>query len=137
MSLESALRQLGKEIQQDERFVRLQAAAKANDEDKELQDKMGEMQLISLNYQQEQEKGEAADQDKLSQLQKDYESLYNEIMSMQTMVEYSGVAHEMEHMAQYISRMIGLFFDGEDPDTCELASEDACTHDCSTCGGCH
>ena len=59
MSLESALRQLGKEIQQDERFVRLQAAAKANDEDKELQDKMGEMQLISLNYQQEQEKGEA------------------------------------------------------------------------------
>ena len=52
MSLESALRQLGKEIQQDERFVRLQAAAKANDEDKELQDKMGEMQLISLNYQQ-------------------------------------------------------------------------------------
>ena len=56
---------------------------------------------------------------------------------MQTMVEYSGVAHEMEHMAQYISRMIGLFFDGEDPDTCELPPEDACTHDCSTCGGCH
>lgn len=137
MSLESALRQLGKEIQQDERFIKLQAAAKANDEDKALQGKMGEMQLISLNYQQEAEKAAEADAEKMQQLQKDYEALYTEIMSMETMTEYSQVAHEMEKMAQYISQMIGLFFDGQDPETCEIPTEESCTHDCSTCGGCH
>lgn len=56
MSIESALRELGKEIQKDERFVALQVAAKANDADESLQQQMQEMQLISLKYQQEAEK---------------------------------------------------------------------------------
>lgn len=57
MSIESALRELGKEIQKDERFIALQAAAKVNDADESLQQQMQEMQLISLKYQQEAEKG--------------------------------------------------------------------------------
>ena len=60
MSIESALRELGKEIQKDERFIALQAAAKVNDADENLQQQMQEMQLISLKYQQEAEKGEEA-----------------------------------------------------------------------------
>ena len=56
MSIESALRELGKEIQKDERFIALQAAAKVNDADESLQQQMQEMQLISLKYQQEAEK---------------------------------------------------------------------------------
>ena len=47
--------------------------------------------------------------------------------------DYDG---EMEKMAQYISGMIGLFFDGQDAETCQLP-EEGCTHDCCTCGGCH
>ena len=53
------------------------------------------------------------------------------------MQNYSAAASEMEKMAQYISGMIGLFFDGQDAETCELPPQDACTHNCSTCGGCH
>ena len=40
MSLESALRELGKEIQADPRFEALQAAAKVNDADEALQQQM-------------------------------------------------------------------------------------------------
>ena len=129
MSIESALRELGKEIQKDERFAALQAAAKAND---------GEMQLITLKYQQEAEKGEEASQDRIAQLQEDYQKLYAEIMESENMQKYSAAAAEMEQMAQYISGMIGLFFDGQDAETCELPKpEEGCTHDCGTCGGCH
>ena len=46
MSLESALRELGKEIQKDERFAALQAAAKANDGDEKLQQQMQELQQM-------------------------------------------------------------------------------------------
>ena len=137
MSLESALRELGKEIQKDERFAALQAAAKANDGDEQQQ--MQELQLISLKYQQEAEKANDADKDRIESLQADYQKLYGEIMESENMQKYSAAASAMEEMAQYISGMMGLFFDGQDPETCELPQqqEGGCTHDCCTCGGCH
>ena len=137
MSIESALRELGKEIQKDERFIALQAAAKVNDADENLQQQMQEMQLISLKYQQEAEKGEEASQERIQKFQEDYQKLYTEIMAGENMQNYSSAAYEKEKMAQYISGMIGLFFDGQDAETCELPPQDACTHNCSTCGGCH
>lgn len=136
MSLESALRELGKEIQADERFAALKAAAAVNDADQALQEQMQEMQLLSLKYQQEAEKGEEASQERIEELQKEYQDLYNKIMEGDNMKNYSAAAAQMEQMAQYISGMIGLFFDGQDPETCEISAEN-CTHDCSTCGGCH
>ncbi len=136
MSLESALRELGKEIQADPRFAALQAAAKANDGDEALQQQMQEMQLLSLKYQQEAEKGDDASQERIAELQKEYQDLYSKIMEGENMKNYSSAAAEMEQMAQYISGMIGLFFDGQDPATCELPAEN-CTHNCGTCGGCH
>lgn len=137
MSIESALRELGKEIQKDERYVALQAAAKANDGDEKLQQQMQEMQLLSLKYQQEAEKGEEASEERITELQQDYQKLYGEIMEGENMQKYSEAAEKMEEMAQYISGMIGLFFDGQDPETCEIPANDGCTHDCCTCGGCH
>lgn len=55
------------------------------------------------------------------------------------MQKYSAAASAMEEMAQYISGMMGLFFDGQDPETCELppAAGGWRTHDCCTCSGCH
>lgn len=137
MSLEKTLRQLGKEIQSDERFVALQAAAKANDADADLQKQMQEMQLLSLKYQQEAEKGEEGDQERIASLQEDYQKLYTEIMENENMKKYSDAASAMEEMAQYISGMMGLFFDGQDAETCEIPAQEDCTHDCGTCGGCH
>ena len=94
------------------------------------------MQLLSLKYQQEAEKGEEASQERIGELQEEYQKLYGEIMAGENMQKYSAAA-EMEQMAQYISGMIGLFFDGQDAETCELPANDGCTHDCCTCGGCH
>ncbi|WP_444243925.1 YlbF family regulator [Eubacterium sp.] len=136
MSLESALRELGKEIQADPRFEALQKAAKVNDADENLQSQMQEMQLITLKYQQEAEKGEEASQERIAELQQEYQDLYTKVMDGENMKSYSAAAAEMEQMAQYISQMIGLFFDGQDPATCEIPASD-CTHDCCTCGGCH
>ena len=136
MSLESVLRELGREIQADPRFAALQTAAKANDGDEALQQQMQEMQLITLKYQQEAEKGEESSHERIAELQAEYQDLYTKIMEGENMKNYSAAAAEMEQMAQYISGMIGLFFDGQDPATCEIPATD-CTHDCCTCGGCH
>jgi DNA-binding FadR family transcriptional regulator len=136
MSLESALRELGKEIQKDARFEAIQAAAAKNDADESLQQQMQELQLITLKYQQEAGKADEADTDRIAQLQQDYQNLYETIMKNENMEAYAAAASAMEEMAQYISQMISLFMDGQDPETCEPAPN--CTHDCSTCGGaCH
>lgn len=136
MSLETALRELGKEIQKDPRFEALKNAASVNDADETLQNQMQELQLVTLKYQQEAGKGDDADKARIEELQQDYQKQYEAIMQNENMVNYSKCAAEMEQMAQYISQMIGLFFDGQDPETCEIPAEE-CTHNCSTCGGCH
>lgn len=134
MALENALREFGKAIQKDARFKALQDAAAKNDADENLQEQMKQLQLYSLQYQQETGKGDDADKEKIEKLQNDYQNLYEEIMKNENMEVYSAAASQMEEMAQYISKMIGLFFDGEDPETCQIPDE-SCTHDCSTCGG--
>lgn len=136
MSLETALRELGKEIQKDPRFEALKNAASVNDADEALQAQMQELQLVTLKYQQETGKGEEADKERIEELQQDYQKQYEAIMQNENMQNYSAAAAQMEEMAQYISGMIGLFFDGQDPETCEIPAAD-CTHNCSTCGGCH
>ncbi len=135
MDIENALRELGKAIQSDERFVALHDAAATNDKNELLQDKMHEMQLLSMQYQQESAKGEEADSDKINELQEKYQNIYNEIMDYDDMKNYSAAASKVDEMAQYISKMIGKFFDGENPETCSILDDD-CTHNCATCAGC-
>ena len=89
MSLEKALRELGKEIQKDPRFEALNEAAKANDGDEKLQQLMQELQLVQLKYQQEAEKGDEASEERLEELQKDYQKVYGEIMEGENMQKYA------------------------------------------------
>ena len=111
MSLETALRELGKEIQADERFAALKAAAAANDADETLQNQMHEMQLLSLQYQQEAEKGEEASQDKIKEIQNKYQDLYNTVMDGENMKNYSLAAAEMEQTAHTIAALAAVATD--------------------------
>ncbi len=134
MELEKALRELGKAIQNDERYIALHSAAEENDKDELLQDKMHEMQLLSMQYQQEGAK-EDKDDEKITELQDKYQNIYNEIMDYADMKKYQAAAARVDEMAQYISKMIGMFFDGENPETCDVLPDD-CTHNCATCSAC-
>ena len=57
MSVIELTRQLGAAIQADERYKAFDEAKKANDADKELNDLIGKINLVQLNYQQEAAKG--------------------------------------------------------------------------------
>lgn len=139
MAMIETLRQLGKDIQADERYTALMDAAAKNDGDAALQDKIGQLNLLMMNYNQEAEKGEEADQKKIGELQNEYGALYAEIMANENMSHYQTVQAEVEKMANYISQMMGLFLNGADPDTCEPEPEHDhdCAGGCGSCGGCH
>lgn len=140
MGMIETLRQLGKEIQADERYIALMAAAAKNDADPALQEKIGQLNLLMMNYNQEAEKGEEADQKKIGEMNNQYGALYAEIMANENMQHYQSVQGEVEKMANYISQMMGLFLNGADPETCEPEPEPehSCGEGgCATCGGCH
>ena len=53
MDVIAKARELGKAIQQDERFIRYAKARLANDDDKELQDAIGEFNLVRMELDRE------------------------------------------------------------------------------------
>lgn len=127
-------RELGKAIQQDDRYTAYMLAKQANDNDKELQ------QLIEdfNNKRAELNKAmssEEKDTDLIKQLDTDIKDAYGKIMSNTNMVVFSGAQSALESLINDVNQIISMCANGEDPDTCEVSH--GCSGSCSTCGGCH
>ena len=129
-------RELGAALQADERYLKLQEARKTNDADEELQKLIGELNLLVMRFNKEAEKSETVkDEAKMEEMNKEYMTLYGNIMANPNMLAYTKAQAEMEQVANQVNAILAMSLNGEDPMTCDPAAN--CTHDCSTCGGCH
>lgn len=135
MDLEKMTRELGKAIQASEQYKAMQEALAANEADTELNDMMGKIELIRLQFSQETQK-ETPDQEKLQQYDKEFKETYTAIMGRPTMMAYNIARQDVDEMMQRISGILALCVNGEDPDTCSPEAHN-CSGSCSTCGGCH
>ena len=134
MDVIKAVRELGKAIQQDERFVRYAKARLANDSDTELQAAIGDFNITRMELDRELN-ADNKDEVKVAELNEKLRGVYAKIMSAPAMVEYNTAKAEVDTMVGEINTIISKCLDGEDPETCE--AHDACTGSCATCGGCH
>ena len=134
MDIITMARELGKLIQQDERYKRIDAAKKANDEDDKLQELMAKFNLkrseLSVEMSQENKNPE-----KLNQLDKELKALYQEVMANPNMAEFNAAKAEVDGMMNFISTILYGSVNGEDPDTIEMQA--SCGGNCSGCSGCH
>ncbi len=128
-------RELGAALQADARYEKLMQARKVNDEDEELQNLIGEFNMIMLKAQQEAEK-EEKDEAKMQAYNEQYVAAYQKIMANENMVAYQAAQSELEAVVNTVNGIIAMSLNGEDPMTCDPDAQN-CTHDCSTCGGCH
>ena len=135
MNVIEATRQLGKAIQQDEAYKAFVEARAKNDADSALQEKINQINMIRMSYMHEASK-EDKDEGKMEVLNKQFNEVYEQIMANENMQAYTQANAKMEQMMQYISQILALCAEGEDPDTCEPHQE-GCGGSCSTCGGCH
>ena len=122
-------------MQTDERYLALDAARRANDENKELQDMIGEFNLARMDLNNEITKDER-DDERIAELNEKVNSLYGQIMGNEGMVAYNEAKRECENLVNYIDAIINTAMNGGDPMTVEEPSA-SCTGSCSTCGGCH
>ena len=127
-------RELGKAIQQDDRYIAYNLAKQVNDNDEELQkeiDRFSELrgELGSAMS------AEEPDKDKIGDLDKEMKELYQKIMKNQNMIVFQGAQQALESLINNVQQIISLCANGEDPDTCQPQTS-SCTGSCSTCGGC-
>ena len=129
-------RELGKAIQQDEKYLKFMEAKKANEADDKLNELIGKLNLIQLSYQQEAEK-ETPDEAKMKQFDEEFRSVYGDVMINENMKKYEEARQEVDNMMNYVMQILSLCVNGEDPDTCEPANaESGCSGNCSACSGC-
>ena len=133
MDIITITRELGKAIQQDERYMKYQMAVQACDEDKELQDMIGEFNLkkMALNR-----ILNSPDEDKsdMKLLDEQVRDIYNKIMAHPSMVNFNEQKNAFDEIMKAVSTIITKSAAGDDPDTIDPS---ACSGDCSSCGGCH
>jgi cell fate (sporulation/competence/biofilm development) regulator YlbF (YheA/YmcA/DUF963 family) len=136
MTVDEAVRNLGKAIQNDCRYKRYIAAKKANDENDALQNQIGEFQLLRMNFQRDAEKSEQASE-KLTKMEETLQKMYDAIISTDGMKEFQAAKDEVDSMMNDVDAIISLSLSGEDPETCHTTGE-GCGGNCANCSaGCH
>lgn len=136
MTVIELTRQLGAAIQEDARYKEYEAARLANEKDDELNNLIGKINLVQLNYQQEAGKGEEADAEKMEAYAKEFEEAYREIMLNGNMVKFEAAKTAVDDMMNEIMGILAMCIDGQDPATC-TPEEHHCSGSCESCGGCH
>ena len=120
--------ELGKALKEDEKLVKLEEAKKAYDESKTLQKNLVEFEVQQKALQQEIAK-EERDTVFIEVIQKRIDELYNLIIDDPAFVALNKAQEEVNELMNAVNTTITYNITGEMPSSC--------THDCSTCGGCH
>lgn len=119
--------ELGKALKDDEKLVRLDAAKKAYESDGDLKKKMVEYEVQQKALQVELTRDER-DTLFIDTIQKRIDTLYREIMEHPVFMELNEAQSEVNELMNAVNNTITFHITGETP---------SCTHDCSTCTGCH
>lgn len=135
MGILEATRKLGEEIQKDERFIAYAKAKIEVDNNKELQDKIGEFNITRMNLEQESEK-ETRDEEKIKELNESLRNIYSAVMGSKAMLDFNTAKAYLDHIISDINSVIMQCVDGADPKTVEPETH-SCSGSCDSCGGCH
>lgn len=128
-------KEIGHAIQQDERFVKLQMAQAAADNDAALQELIGEFNLKRMAINAEAAKPEAEqDAEKVKQLNVELREVYARVMANESMSAYNAAKTELDKIINGIGAIINMAAQGLNPDDYD---EHQCGGNCSSCGGCH
>ncbi len=135
MDIITQARELGKAIQKEVSYIRLQEVQAKADADTELQSLIGEFNLKRMSINNEASKKER-DQDKLTQLNTEMREVYSKIMSNENMIAYNDAKEEFDVVANRVLAIVQQSCEGADPETADY-SQSSCSGSCESCGGCH
>ncbi|MEG1782117.1 MAG: YlbF family regulator [Oscillospiraceae bacterium] len=125
---------LATKLKSDDRLIYLEQARKMNDMDQELQELVGQFNLIRFNLNTEMVR-EEKDQGKINKLTEELNDVYAKVMENDSMIAYNECKQEADSLSQFIQAIISTAFNGGDPMAVELP-QGGCSGSCSSCSGC-
>lgn len=136
MTVIELARELGKALQEDERYKKYLEAKEKNDKDIELQNMIGEFNVKRMQLNQEMQKDEK-DPETMQKLDGELKEIYTKIMSNTNMSEFNSAQEAVDKLLNSVNYIITTAANGDDPMTCPEEPPASCGGSCSTCGGCH
>ena len=135
MDIIEMTRELGRALQNDERYIAMLSARQASDEDQALQEAIGEFNLKRMAISNEDQKDDR-NEETLQRLNEEFRGVYQKIMENEHMLRYNDAKNEFDALLQRMTGILSLCADGEDPETCDYDAA-SCGGNCSSCAGCH
>ena len=135
MEILDITRQLCKAIQENDIYKEFALAKKTNDEDKELQDLIGEFNIIRMNMNKEMSSPEK-NEEKIQEYNTQLQDCYKKVMQNESMQNYNQAKIALDGIVGKVNLLINMCIDGADPETVEIPDA-SCSGSCSTCGGCN
>lgn len=135
MDIIGLTREIGKEIQKDERYLKMRIALQAADEDDKLQDLIGQYNLKRMSLQNELQKQDR-DEDKVKTFQQELNGLYASVMKNPSMAAYNEAKQDFDLLMRRVNAILSQSAEGGDPETADY-TESSCGGNCSSCAGCH
>ncbi len=139
MNVIEITRQLGKALQEDERYIAFVTAKEQSDNDQVLQDLIGEFNLKRMNLNSEMSKSaEEKNEETVAALNQELREVYAKIMSNESMQAYNTTKDNIDKVLESINYIITMAANGEDPMTCPEEKPHSCSESgCAGCSGCH
>ncbi len=134
MDMIELAREIGKEIQKDEAYIKMRIAEEASNADADLQNMVGEFNLKRMAINNEASKLERDDK-KLEELNAELRRIYADIMQNENMAKYNEAKQAFDTKLQRVLAIINNCAEGDDPETTDYVG--GCTGSCSSCSGCH
>ena len=135
MDVMELTRELGKAIQQDDRYIAYNLAKQVNDNDAELNADIEKFDALRSELNEIMRKDvQAEDTDRLKELDESIKAQYQKIITNKNMVVFQAAQKSLETLINNINQIITMCANGEDPETCQPSS--GCSGSCATCGGC-
>lgn len=131
MKLLELSRQLGEELRNSDEFKKYQELREKCRENHELEEKINEFKIQKKVYDTEFAR-EGHDEEMLAVIKTRLDTLYEEIYATDLMKEFTVAEDNFNILLNAVNMTITSYI-SEQPAT----AQGGCTHDCSTCGGCH
>ena len=121
-------KELGALLQSSEQVQKYNAAKVAYEQDDEAQKLIKEFNLHRMTMM-TLSSGEDADEARIAEVEERIKAVYGKIMECESMKTMQEAGKAVEEMMGQVNGVLSFYITGEEPQSC--------THDCSTCGGCH
>ncbi|MBE6691009.1 MAG: YlbF family regulator [Ruminococcaceae bacterium] len=122
--------ELGKTLKNDKRLIALEEARKAYENDERVGKLMTEYEVQQKAIQNEVAKAAAERNDELlKMIQARIDAIYDQIVATETYKALEKAQNDVNELMELVNSTITFNITGEQPSSC--------THDCSSCGGCH